>query len=597
MNFKSKRIFPILTAISISINPLIGFAGDGSDKTDISANIASSKLRSDYQSADPYIRQILNEHEALFPNALRYSDIFFYTDLKRVSRVQQAVLTEFMAMPSFSTDSTNREPMTDLTVTVNTSSNLGDMAVLDENKWTDYLWNVGSRIRDVLKLGSLDTVEPKHIEKMLENLAEVEKLSPDADSFDRRLFGRKIAAIVFADAVLQENPGIKSEELIDEVRHLEIGALDYLNDENSYQALVDKFVEKKIDEPAPEVSSEASNGLISAITGILSSPFRGREKSYIRKSELASEIKNVYTGLTNYLYQKSTPVRLKVGDKITIKEVHPNVSIFRGYVGNDCSTSFSPGYVFTPFDRYYYIFDENNRSMGYVGISIVKLDGKKVLYMHTIQGPNLTGEQVQMVMRGFQKVAQSFGAAAVLLSKDRNIESNVNFEPIRSAMKKAVKDKPLLPVQWEDQKYRDIISKWGSTEEYDDPKKNEVGRLVEFTDNEIIDVEVHQYPFEPVFLQPGKIDFTPKSVSRSGGDFGYSSDYTSSSGWGYSSNYSSGYSSAGGSASGATTSKSSAEKSDKAEVIPIKKNGKSGKKKKKNKRKPGCIPALERDVD
>lgn len=411
-----------------------------------------SRLRQDYRSADAYIKKILELHEKEFPGAMRHDYLHFHTNIDRLSWVQQGLLTSLMKQSQYRKDWRDREPMTDLTVTALISIGKAE----EEEKFNKKAWN---EFKDLMirPLEKFDTIE-SGLEAMRS------KLIKSSTRWD-------LAAYVIYSSLLRGRKDMTVAELKKLVQNLEVGALDYLHDRESYS----QFFEFANDE--------------------LVFP------SYFRL-KVRFGIEDAYYDVNRALYRDrdQDPISFKKGDVVRIREVHPNLAIFRGYVGNDCATIFSPGFVFTPYDRYYYVYDGNNAPLGYVGLSIVKIDDKKAIFLHTIQGPAFTAGQAQLVMRGIQKAAASLGQK-VVLGRDHNISMNVNFSPIRTAMFSAVQGVKSVDVEWLDRMYRKTIVEWDSQLTYDDPDNNKQGRELAFNSSEVA-VTIKQRPFVAKFLKP-----------------------------------------------------------------------------------------------
>ncbi len=468
--------------------------GNSPKKPEAPATILDPRMRSEYAKADPFIRAIVDQHEATFPGAMSHPNFFFYAQLNRISYIQQGLVMELMATPGFQEAFRSREPMTDLAVTVTKASEV-EAQKFNDKEWKEFLED---DVLDEIKSAEEKIKEPRKrtvaavLEILRKNLIKGwnESFYPESSWF----VSSRLKPYVVLATLARQAPDASLSDLKAQIPKLDVGALDYFQDAASWKPLFDdvaKLVKKKEDFP----------------------------------TELAEAIANVYEDVNEDLYDQGPNVVLNLGDSITIREVHPNFAIFRGYVGNDCSTCFSPGFVLNPFDRYYYAFDSDGKRLGYVGLSIVKIRGKKALLIHTIQGPDFSEKQTQLVMRAFKKAAPTFGAKRVVLSSDSNIDHNVNFSPIRRTMMAAVEGQKELPLTWADMKYREIIAKWDSQMTYDDPKANPLGRELPFDDEEV-EVSVTQTPFDftltastPEMIEAAKKDCTLR-LSGGGGGYG-----------------------------------------------------------------------------
>lgn len=473
-------IFALLIPVFATENP----------KSGIEESIQSLELRKDYETTGRFIRSIVEAHEKAFPGALKHVHLQYYTPLKRLSFVQQGLVASINKTPQALELFKKRPPMADITVTVEKPFST-DSSKLNTLRWNTIKKEVALRVR--YESGWNHKVE-KSFEAFKKSwLNESERLLNPTFT---KMFARKYAVqyVLFA-TILKQNPDFKIDDLAEKIESLEVGALDYLVDEKHYMPILDYL------SPSSKKLKES-------------------------RAEIKRQMQKAHSDIIDDIYSNGLKIELNVGDQITIREVHPNIAILRGYVGNDCSTSFSPGFVFTPYDRYFYAFDAENNVLGYVGISMVKIKKENAVFLHTIQGPDFNEASTQLVMRGLQQSLSAFNATRIVLAQDYNIGSNVNYEPIRRAMMNAVANTPTQDVQWLDKEFREYIAFWDSTMTYDDPDKNKLGRELNF-DNSIVKVEIQQTPFKVEFNEPPTKDLKAlhcelRLISRSsyyGGDY------------------------------------------------------------------------------
>lgn len=423
------------------------------------------RLRSDFERADPYIKRIIESHEAEFPGAMNYPGLNYYTDLDRLSRVQQGALLDLFKHPNYLDDWMSREPLTNLKITVSTAAEGSHEPSHAEKVWATYK-------EELLALVSPYQSTKKAVKALEEKYLHEFDLVSSREFSEYKKAARKAASQYLIVASLAKSRP-EMEDLKAAISQMDLGALDYLEDELHWKQFF----------KAPKSSSYSQRSWFDSLQWEL-----GRTKEIIEEEMFGNDVKAV----------------LKSSDSITIREVHPNCAIFRGYVGNDCATSFSPAFVLTPFDRYYYVFDSKGSRLGYVGLSIVAIEGQKSILIHTIQGPSFNPEQVELVMRGFHKVAKSvFGAEFTVLAGNENISSNINYHIPRTMMMSAVKTVRAQRMEWFDRDYRKIIHKWESTMFYDDPDRNRYGRPLEYN-TAAINVEINQKDFTPIFELPIK---------------------------------------------------------------------------------------------
>jgi hypothetical protein len=188
-------------------------------------------------------------------------------------------------------------------------------------------------------------------------------------------------------------------------------------------------------------------------------------------------------------------VVIEPGISLTLREVHPQLAILRGFVGNDCSTALSPGFQFTPYDRYFYVYRGDGTRLGYVGMTMVSAKGAPTIFLHTIQGPDFTSAETVVTMKAIDAIKAQLGAEHVFMGMPERIHSNINFWEIKSTMEKAVANVTPESMTWFDAGYRATIHRYGSTLQYDDPEMNRFGRPLGLGSSEL-GVEVHTRAFE-----------------------------------------------------------------------------------------------------
>ena len=59
---------------------------------------------------------------------------------------------------------------------------------------------------------------------------------------------------------------------------------------------------------------------------------------------------------------------------LTLVEVHPLLSVFRGYIGGDCATSCSFAYPYSPEEKVFFILNKKGEDVGYLNGTIVNLE-------------------------------------------------------------------------------------------------------------------------------------------------------------------------------------------------------------------------------
>ncbi len=451
----------IVAILSVSSLAIAGSHAVDRPKLEFPSRQLMDDLR---DGVSPYILNVLDEHEREFPGAMRYREILFYTPLERLARVQQSVLLALHKQTDFAKKWQAREKLVEITATVSADSKPGKKAaVLSQSDWDWKITQLRLLLRDYVegyrdKEAILESLR-KGVKK---NLKKIKDRGSDAyKSADDRLL---IALYVIVSRMLTDDPTMGFLTMYHQLEDMGVGLLDYLHDPAAYTAAL---------------------------------------AALERPAEAKEQLEMVYREINDQIYKTGDAIQLKSGQTLKLKEVHPNIAIFRGYVGNDCSTSFSPGFVFTPTDRYFYVFDEKDKSLGYLGLSLVTIEGKPAVFIHTIQGPDFTAEQTEIVMRAMTRAAPHiYGTELVVLGPDASISSNVNFHTIRRTMMDAVSGKPSLKMTFPDLEMRKLIATYGSTMQYDDPEKNHSGRRLEFSEPDILNLSLVKKDFDAKFYRP-----------------------------------------------------------------------------------------------
>lgn len=445
--------------------------------SDVESKLGDSRLKMEYRSGDSYIRRIVEKHEALFPNAMHHNNIFYFTPLSRVSRVQQQVLTEFANDPDFSKVLKERGELADFSVTVGDAPETGaTVREINPVEWVRFRYHISSIIQNrFMKLTQNYNRIPTAAELLKDFRRELREVewkyrAPHMDTIGG-MASHLTAYIMFA-SVAKQFPNETAAQIEGRLLATEEGAIDYLHDSTNYSVHLQ------------EIFRHPSN----------------HKEDLAALEELMPDI---FYDWDKRFYSSSKVIKLKKGDTLSIREVPLDVAVLRGWVGNDCSTSYSPGFVFTPYDRYFYVFD-GNTALGYAGLSRVNtVEGKKALFLHTIQGPNFTAEQTHMVIAGFMKSARALGVDEVLLGPDNSIDANVNFKAISSTMMESVKGQTPIKLEWLDWPYRRLIASRDSTLRYDNPETNHSGRRPQI-DTEAIEVSLRHHPMDMSFINDFK---------------------------------------------------------------------------------------------
>lgn len=189
---------------------------------------------------------------------------------------------------------------------------------------------------------------------------------------------------------------------------------------------------------------------------------------------------------------------------LILREVPPLVSMFRGFAGNDCSTSHSFPFVNSPNEFTFLVYDSNGAIKGYAQGTRVSVYGSDSFYLHTIAGPRISTNDALNIIKTFVQEKQNFGFSNVFLPPMEQVEGLINFVPVRAAIKQVVTDSA-VPLDYEDAVIRaKLKSTFKITSSYDDPGSNLFGYKI----NESLlgaPLKVEQKKSQPIESMPTQI--------------------------------------------------------------------------------------------
>ncbi len=189
---------------------------------------------------------------------------------------------------------------------------------------------------------------------------------------------------------------------------------------------------------------------------------------------------------------------------MTLTEVPPEIGIFRGYMGGDCATQNSFGYVWGPEDRTFMIRSADGELKGYASMTYVKQGrGEKSLYLHSINGPKLSKQDAQAVIQGVYQARSELGVKSVILPSKTLYDLN-NFEQVRRGFQEMSNAGKAVSIDYLDQYSRDEISKV-SEGKYELAEANTEGVLMREPEN------VRPLKFS---VNESKVKLVPRNISR-----------------------------------------------------------------------------------
>ncbi|MGA0164635.1 MAG: hypothetical protein ACO3LE_10410, partial [Bdellovibrionota bacterium] len=178
----------------------------------------------------------------------------------------------------------------------------------------------------------------------------------------------------------------------------------------------------------------------------------------ISKQKGFGQVQEWFRGLQNNFLEKEvrkalTPLKSDADVQerfLSLESLPAWVSIVRGCYGGDCSIRTMPYYPLVKGVRVHFIrksHDLSEHPSGYAFSVPVKVDGRDVPYILTINGATLTEVDVEMAVRS---IAEEFGSNEVVLPDFKNHEYLVNWEAARSGMTHERREKVVVefPPGW-----------------------------------------------------------------------------------------------------------------------------------------------------
>jgi hypothetical protein len=147
------------------------------------------------------------------------------------------------------------------------------------------------------------------------------------------------------------------------------------------------------------------------------------------------------------------------------------------------------GFPLSPAERVYYIKNQAGAYLGYVSFSLATVNNKPVIFLHTINGPEILEAETDLVMRAIYGQRKLLGGESVYLPTNSRIDENVNYRPIKSVMISWNRKPKFEPVQWADAEVREIIIRHGSSAHYDSPARNSHGNKIRALANTGVNIE------------------------------------------------------------------------------------------------------------
>jgi hypothetical protein len=159
--------------------------------------------------------------------------------------------------------------------------------------------------------------------------------------------------------------------------------------------------------------------------------------------------------------------------EVTVTEVPATHGVMRGCVGNDCASKNLVGYSNLPDSRVIFIDTGKGVPSGYGEYAFVN-SGKegrtRSQYFPVFNGKALSGDVVDLVVRGLDAVKKQRGVDNTLVLRPDQLKYNVNYDIIRDAFSRMM-GKDSVPIQFEDADVRRAAKPYVAVDNYHSPDK------------------------------------------------------------------------------------------------------------------------------
>lgn len=171
------------------------------------------------------------------------------------------------------------------------------------------------------------------------------------------------------------------------------------------------------------------------------------------ENPIVKNLSNEFSKWIDFYANQTISRPKKLSGKILLEEVPPQVGIFRGFIGSDCSTRFSFPYPNDPHERVFLIKSIKNKKeilKGYVSAIEVLVNNKKALYVITISGSTVSSADTELILRGLEKAKNLLGLSRIILPDEKKLDALINFPPIKAVYAKHLKNGELVSLCYQD---------------------------------------------------------------------------------------------------------------------------------------------------
>ena len=202
-----------------------------------------------------------------------------------------------------------------------------------------------------------------------------------------------------------------------------------------------------------------------------------------------------------HFYASQTDKKQKLITKgIILEQVPPEIGIFRGSVGGDCSSHYSFPYPNYPDEMVFFIYDQNQKNKalkGYLSATLVEIEnGEKALYVITIAGKKLSSSDTKIIFMGLEQAKNQLGAQHIVLPVKEKIGNLINYPAIKDIYLELVEKSKKIKINYFHPAIRSIIENYKPYSSYnigfyDHSVNNQNAEIITYSINPIkINVEI-----------------------------------------------------------------------------------------------------------
>ncbi|MFM8313189.1 MAG: hypothetical protein ACKOA8_02785 [Deltaproteobacteria bacterium] len=163
----------------------------------------------------------------------------------------------------------------------------------------------------------------------------------------------------------------------------------------------------------------------------------------------------------------------QVVQEITVTEVPATHGVMRGCVGGDCASKNLVGYSNLPESRIFFVDTGKGVPAGYGEYAFVKSGSDLEThsqYFPVFNGKTLSGQVVDLVMRGLDQVKDQKGIQSSLVLRPDQLQYNSNYDVIREAFSE-VMGAGEVPIHFNDAEVRRLAQPYVAVDNYHSPDK------------------------------------------------------------------------------------------------------------------------------